>query len=189
MTASDSLPSSDIMEASWAAHTGISLHAVTCQGLWPKPEDLLSNINLTEPRCLSSKDPQVNRGWKLFPLSQALCYRYAGVLPISWSETLGSLLWLQKTALSEPILSSLERLLKGGFWELVFSHHLRAYLCGIAVSLPLSNKPINTSIIDRSGNVLKFNPTPWPFLLKKLPEGILHFLCFFLPKPSCKKIK
>lgn len=60
----------------------------------------------------------------------------------------------------------LERLLKGGFRELVCSHHPRAYLCADVGSLPPSNKLINTSIIHWSGDVLKFNPTPWPFLLK-----------------------
>lgn len=35
MTASDSLPPSDIMEEGWATHVCIGLHPVTCQGLQP----------------------------------------------------------------------------------------------------------------------------------------------------------
>lgn len=57
----------------------------------------------------------------------------------------------------------------------------RAYLCADAVSLPPSNKLINTSIIDWSDDVLKFNPTPWPFLLKShLRTSYTSFASFCL---------
>lgn len=83
----------------------------------------------------------------------------------------------------------LERLLKGGFRELVCSHHPRAYLCADAVSLPPSNKLINTSIIDWSDDVLKFNPAPWPFLLKShLGTSYTSFASFCLSHLARKKI-
>lgn len=172
------------MKAGWAAHTGVGLHPVTCPGHRPKFEGLISNINRPESRCQSEVLQMTGHLHlaKHFAADMLVFLQSPGQRPMALLFGFGRLRCLSQHC---PLL---ERLLKGGFRELVCSHHPRAYLCADVVSLLPSNKLINTSIIDWSDDVLKFNPTPWPFLLKShLRTSYTSFASFCLSHLARKR--
>lgn len=85
------------------------------------------------------------------------------MLPVSPKGPFAFFLGFGRLGCLSQYCPGLERWLRGGFREPGCSHQPGAYLCADAVSLPPSNRPVNTSIVDRSHDVLKFNPASLAF--------------------------
>lgn len=122
-----------------------------------------------------------------FPLRQALCLGDAGELPVSLSELPLPPIWLQKATTAWVKIA----LTLKDCWEAVSGNwcaHVTPGLTSVLMqwASPPSNRPVNTSIMDRQiGWCFKVQPHPLGLFCWEVTRG--HpTLAFILPMPSLK---